>query len=241
MSWTHCPFRGPHYCLTDGKGLLAFQWLECSLFLFWTGLRRPPASFLALRYEPRDFEVRDFFWSLKPLAYTLRQMFCVLGFYSECFFPHWRGNSQLLFAFEVNLQRAFCSANLPGTWLRQHGGTLCKSEPLLPLQAPAIPLQSEIRLNLSPPGSSLFSFLKDSPFPLPICLSSLDSRYWAKLPFHCGISVKYDWMSPKLVESKIILSMIQLFRIYWTEVAWVLFSSECIKYALYHITVLLNA
>lgn len=43
------------------RGAFPFQGLEGLLLLSWTGWQRPPASLLALRYEPGASEVRDFF------------------------------------------------------------------------------------------------------------------------------------------------------------------------------------
>lgn len=111
---------------------------------------------------------------------------------------------------------------------------------LLCSQAPAIALHTvcSVPRPESCPESSLSSSLndnKDSGCPLLlIFLSPLDSLYWAKLSFTLGfLWILYYWMhlckGQKLVESRVILSIIQLFCVYQTKFAEVFFPSECIK------------
>ena len=96
---------------------------------------------------------------------------------------------------KLNLQRAFCSVSLPRKWQRHHRGMLCEDEPLVP-SPPAVSLHTVCHAPRpeSLPGSRLPSSLNDSEDSLsPLLLtflSSLDSLYWAKLPFHTAISVK---------------------------------------------------
>lgn len=141
--------EGPRAQLTAKWSFLFSGWSVSSYFSEqdYKGLL---PLFLPLGTSPGILRWEIFFWSLKPLAHTLQQMFCILGFTLSAF-PHWRRYSQLLlFAFEVNLQRAFCSVSLPGKWRRHCHGMLCEDEPLSLPFLPFPSTQSAVLPDLSP-------------------------------------------------------------------------------------------
>lgn len=128
----------------------SFPVARVSPLTFPDGMFRPPASFLAWRFWGERF----FSWSFKPLVHTLRQMFCTFWVF---LWVLWRWCSQLLFAFEVNLQRALCSVDL---WHMAEAS--CKDEPLPPRRH--LPLPSTSWNMLRPESllwARLFSSLND--------------------------------------------------------------------------------
>lgn len=201
MTGNHCLFRGPQG-LADSKAIFPFQWLECFLLLLLNRITKASCLFSCLlRYESGILRWEIFSWSLKPLALYSSTDVLHFGFYSECFSPHWRRYSQLLlFAFEVNLQRAFCSVSLPRKWQSTIVGCSVKMSPwsllLLPFSTHSLPCSQTWVPSRVQPSSSL-NDSEDSLSPLLLTfLGSLDSLYWAKPSFTLQFLLNlYYWIN----------------------------------------------